>query len=258
MSRTTERDFYKRGIATLLASWQAYARGSGDAQLLRLDGVAAAIFPSGPERAVYNNAVLDRDLTAAALVRAADAMEAAYGSAGVDRFAAWVHEADEAMQAELSGRGYTVEECTRAMGMSLDGLALEAPRLAIHPLGWAEYLSYLQVAGMPAGLLSGVNTGCFHVLGIRDGADPVATAIAFDHEGDCGIFNMSTLEAFRRQGHGTALTAQHLLDAAARGCSTASLQATPMAERIYAEAGFRDLGRFLEHVPAARRGAEEV
>jgi hypothetical protein len=32
------------------------------------------------------------------------------------------------------------------------------------------------------------------------------------------------------------------------GCSTASLQSTEMAERIYAEVGFRDLGRILEYV----------
>ena len=39
---------------------------------------------------------------------------------------------------------------------------------------------------------------------------------------------------------GTALTAVQLHDARARGCETASLQATPMAEHLYAAAGFRD------------------
>jgi len=34
-----------------------------------------------------------------------------------------------------------------------------------------------------------------------------------------------------------------------RGCQTASLQSTPMAERVYAAAGFRDLGRIFEYVP---------
>ena len=45
------------------------------------------------------------------------------------------------------------------------------------------------------------------------------------------------------------LTAIHLHDARARGCRTASLQSTAMAERVYAAAGFRDLGRILEYVP---------
>jgi predicted GNAT family acetyltransferase len=52
----------------------------------------------------------------------------------------------------------------------------------------------------------------------------------------------------RRRGLGTALTALHLQLARDRGCKTASLQATEMAERIYAAIGFRDLGRFVEYV----------
>ena len=102
---------------------------------------------------------------------------------------------------------------------------------------------------MPAGLLSGADPSAFHTLVARRAGGSVATAIAFDHDGDCGIYNMSTLEAARRRGLGTALTARHVHDAADRGCSTASLQSTPMAERVYAAVGFRDLGRFLEYVP---------
>jgi predicted GNAT family acetyltransferase len=36
-----------------------------------------------------------------------------------------------------------------------------------------------------------------------------------------------------------------------RGCLTASLQSTPMAERVYGRVGFRDLGLWQEYVPAA-------
>ena len=73
--------------------------------------------------------------------------------------------------------------------------------------------------------------------------------MAFDHGGDCGIYNVGTLERARRRGLGTALTALQLHDALARGCRTASLQSTQMAERVYAAVGFRDLGRILEYVP---------
>jgi predicted GNAT family acetyltransferase len=77
----------------------------------------------------------------------------------------------------------------------------------------------------------------------------VATAMAFDLDGDCGIYNVGTLKRARRRGLGTALTALHVHDALARGCETASVQSTEMAERVYAAVGFRDLGRFLEYVP---------
>jgi ribosomal protein S18 acetylase RimI-like enzyme len=81
----------------------------------------------------------------------------------------------------------------------------------------------------------------------------VATAVAFDFHGDRGIYNLATLEHARRRGLATALTTDLVHEAAARGCRTASVQSTAMAERVYAATGFRDLGRILEYVPHARR-----
>jgi GNAT superfamily N-acetyltransferase len=249
MTLTTDDDLYVRGAATLVASWDEYARGSAGAELKRLDGVSAAVFPSEPERAIYNNALLARDLARTERAAAVDAMEAAYDSAGVERYAAWVHESDEGMRAELSARGYAIDESTRAMGMSLNdiALALALPEAELGQLDWAEYLEYLGIAGAPAGLVSGADPSAFHTLAAGLAGENVATAIAFDHDGDCGVFNMSTLEAARRQGLGTALAARHVHDAVERGCSTVSLQSTAMAERVYAAVGFRDLGRILEY-----------
>ena len=60
---------------------------------------------------------------------------------------------------------------------------------------------------------------------------------------------VGTVEKARRRGLGTALTTAQVYAARARGCRTASLQSTQMAERVYATVGFRDLGRILEYVP---------
>jgi GNAT superfamily N-acetyltransferase len=249
MTPITDDDLYARAAATLLASWQQIARGSSGAALLRLGGVATAVFAEEPERGVYNNALLDRDLGATERARAVDAMQAAYSAAGIERYAAWVHESDESMRGELSARGFTIAESTRAMAMSLDEIAVPQPEAGIGWPDWSEYLEYLRIVGLPAGLLSGVDPTAFHVLAARVGSENVATAIAFDHDGDRGVFNVSTLEAVRRRGFGTALTARLVHDAAVRGCSTASLQSTEIAERVYAAVGFRDLGRILEYVP---------
>jgi GNAT superfamily N-acetyltransferase len=247
--RRTDRDLYVRGSATLLASWEEYARDSAGAALVRLPGVSAAVFPTHPERAVYNNALLDRDLGAAERAVAVDAMEETYRSAGVDRCAAWVHESDEGMRAELSRRGFSLEQCTRAMGMSLQDIPPTLENLDLAPPNWAEYVRYLERVGAPADLLAGADPGAFHLLLAPVAGRIVATALAFDHDGDCGVFNVSTVEAMRRRGLGTALTARLVRDAADRGCDTASLQSTAMAERLYAAVGFRDLGRILEFVP---------
>ena len=79
-------ELYDRSIATLLACWEEIARGSADAALERLPGVTVAVFASGPERAVYNNAVLGEGLGVHERPAAVDAMESVYSSAGVERF----------------------------------------------------------------------------------------------------------------------------------------------------------------------------
>jgi ribosomal protein S18 acetylase RimI-like enzyme len=246
MTVMTEAELYLRGTKTLLASWEEYAHSASDASVQRLPGVAAAVFANEPERSVYNNAVLERNLAATKRADALDAMEAAYAAAGVGRFAAWVHESDRAMRADLERRGYGLDTSTRAMGMTLDDIPVPRPEIELGSTDWDDYL---RIFGLPPGLLSGADHSIFHLLVARDGGENVATALAFDHDGDCGIYNVGTLEHARRRGLGTALTAVHLHEALARGCRTASVQSTKMAERVYAAGGFRDLGQILEYVP---------
>ena len=136
----TEADLYQRGIATLIASWEAYARCASHASVERHPGVTAAIFRCEPERGIYNNAILSRGLTAARRRRAVDDMQDAYAAAGVDRFAAWVHETDESMRCDLERLGFTLDTMTRAMGMPLDDIYLSQPELDLRPLDWSDYL----------------------------------------------------------------------------------------------------------------------
>ena len=246
MTVLTDTDLYLRGAETLLASWQEYARGATGAAVQRFPGVGIAVFPNEPERAVYNNAFLERDLAAAERADALEAMEAAYAAAGVTRFAAWVHERDQAMRGELERRGYTLEESTRAMGMTLDEIRLPRPQIELAPPDWFEYL---RIVGVPPDFLTGADPAAYHILVARLDGENVAAAMAFDLHGDCGIYNVGTLEHARRRGLGTALTALQVHDALARGCQTASLQSTAMAEHVYAAVGFRDLGRIFEYTP---------
>jgi GNAT superfamily N-acetyltransferase len=238
---------YARGAASVVASWDWIARGAPGASVVRAPGVAAAVFPAGPERAVYNNAFLERDNGDPAAAVAA--MEDAYAAAGVDAFAAWAHESDRPLIAALERRGYRLSETTRAMGMPLSDLRVSVDGVSLREATWPDYLRYLARFGVPDGLLAAVDGRGFRVLAARLDGEDVATGLAFDHEGDCGIYNVSTLAPARRRGIGTALTARLLQSAAARGCTTATLQSTPMAERVYAAVGFSDLGRILEFAP---------
>src|SRR3954453_10442133 len=138
-----DADLYARGAATLLGSWAAIARGSPGAAVVRRVGVAAAVFPAEPERSIYNNALLERDQAPAERTAALDAMEAAYAAAGVTRFAAWAHESDHGLRADLVARGYAIDTVTRAMGMALADLRVPRPEIALERADWPAYLRYL-------------------------------------------------------------------------------------------------------------------
>jgi ribosomal protein S18 acetylase RimI-like enzyme len=239
-----ERALYDRMLANLVSCWTRIAEGVPAASVERLPRVVIARFPEGPERAFYNNAVLDRGLDASAAAEAAAAALDAYEEAEVERFAIWAHESETASIDSLAGLGLRVDTTTLAMSMSLADLAGPAPEIDLVPPDWDEYLRVME---LPEGTLEGVDPQHFHVIIGRLGGDSVSAALAYDHEGDCGIYNLGTLARARRRGIGSAVTALHLHRARERGCETASLQSTAMAEGVYAGLGFRGLGRFIEY-----------
>ncbi len=239
-----ERVLYGRMLANLIGSWTRIADGTEGASINRLPDVVMALFPEGPERAFYNNAVLARDLDAGAAEAAAAAALQAYDAAGVDRFAIWAHESEQAALAALDGLGLRVDTTTLAMSMSLEDVVVAAPEIDLAPPDWSEYLRIIEV---PDGVLAGVDPGAFHVIIGRIEGESASASMSYDHDGDCGIYNLGTLAFARRRGLGTAVTALHLHRARERGCATASLQSTEMAEGVYAAVGFRSLGRFIEY-----------
>ena len=236
-----------RGIATALACWAENVRGSSEAKLATHPGVTVAVFPTEPERGFFNNAILHAGLPRPEVVAAIEAMERDYADAAITEFAAWVLEDDQIAVAELASRGFRVNESTCAMGLELDTFRAPEPQLEVTRGDWAEYVRILDVPGF----LPTADPSAYHVVvGRLDGAN-VGSAMAYDHDGDCGIYNVGTEEGARRHGVGAAMTVRLLLDARARGCRTATLQSTPMGENVYASLGFRRLARILEFVPSA-------
>src|SRR6516162_1483076 len=75
------------------------------------------------------------------------------------------------------------------------------------------------------------------------GSAPDTTAPPAAAPASLPSLHTSTIEVLRPPVEfalGTALTVALLCDAVDRGCCTATLQSTPMAERVYASVGFRD------------------
>lgn len=272
-----------RMSASLIASWRWLASREPGAAVRRVGEADAAIFPHGPAREILNNALLARG--AADVPGSLRALERVYADARVPGFAVWAHESDAAAQRACERAGYRTHEAPRGMVARLDGLdgaaggrgavgaggggapdaAAGGPGAAGAtgtggdagaaadgaPVEAGEAAEALVVNGLTPDLLTAwPGDGRWYV--VRDGGRAIAAALAQDHEDDCIVSFVATLPEARRRGHAGRIIARLLADAAARGRTTATLRSTPVAERLYAAAGFRDLGRFVEWEPPER------
>ena len=188
----SDATLYDRMVATMLAAWSRYAEVSAGASVERVDHASVALFPTLPERTFYNNAVLDRGLDDARAAAAVAATISLYADAGIDHYAIWAHESEAASIAALTRPGFHVDTTTRAMAMSLDALDETRREIEIAPPDWDEYLRIIEV---PAGLLAGLDIDRFPVVIACLDGEHVAAAMAYDHDGDCGIYNVGTRRA---------------------------------------------------------------
>ena len=236
---------YRRSVATLVRSWEYLASGSPGAEVLAADGAAIAAFVNPPERRFLNNAVLARDLTD--LGAALETIESTYARLSVEGYAVWAHESQAETAAALVARGCRCDSSTRTMAMPLADLAaVDTSGLDVFETEPEEFWAVDGLDGLVPELPA--DGGYFYVA--RLGGESVAMLMACDHDRDCGIYMVATRPAARRRGLATALSAHAVAAARERGCLSASLQATRMAEGVYASVGFRDLGCFDEYVPS--------
>lgn len=242
---------------SLLASWAALAERAAGAAIRPAGGADAAVFPHGQAGEVFNNALLRGD--GSDLPGTLSALRSVYAETGVEQFALWVHESRRDALAVAADAGWRETESTRAMAADLAVAAAPAAEAAsvAEPVGvrverLTEPGELFTLNGVGADLLDGWPPGARGFVA-RDGDGRVLSgAMAFHLDGDCEIGFVSTDPAARRRGLARRVLAALLADAVAAGCATATLHATPVAESLYAAAGFRDLGRMVELSPPAR------
>ncbi len=243
-SEPSAAELFDRSVATLVQSWLYLAGGSPGAEVIETNDAAIAVFVHSPDREFLNNAVLARGV--ADLDATLDTIERAYVSRGVERYAVWVHESDAAVAHEVETRGYSYDSSTRTMAMPIaDLVEVDASMLdLVEP----TLERFWHVDGLD-GIVPDLSAERANFYIARLGGEDAAMLMAFDHDGDCGIYMVGTRPAARRQGLATALSAHAIKQARERGCMTVSLQSTEMAESVYTRVGFRDLGRFEEYMP---------
>lgn len=226
-------DAFGRYLASLVGSWRALAAPHPDATVVEDAGFVAARFPSHD---VLCNAVL---LDAGAL----DEVISLY--AGIGPYAVWALDDDPALREALEAAAFRPEATTRPMHCRLDAPVREQAFWPVQVQRDVDPAPITALNGVGPELLEGVPGMRTYLTG--DGACGLVTIPVAD---DINVSFVATAPAARRRGLATALVGAALDDARADGFVSASLQATPMAERVYARLGFRPVGRWQEWVPS--------
>ncbi len=237
------------GQEALVASWQALARLSSGARLIRSPDAVAAVFPAW---APLNNAIglAAHDRAAAAVA----SLRGVYATAGVDAWAFWVPSGATDLDAPDTVRdvdGLTRDTTTLVMttdlrpelrwneGVVRTSIAAATRAAGDEPVAEAELDNPDDVPNLSGWVM------------VQDGM-AVAGAWSMLHDGDCGIYTVGTLPHWRRRGLAKALTRHILTDAYHRGARTATLQSTRMGQPLYESLGFEPVGRYEEWILRTR------
>ena len=229
------------------ASHAAFYEGIAT-RIERIGGVLAAVTPSVPDRSLPN-AVLyhDPDAVAAALPE----LERLHADAGVRAWTVWVHPGDDDLAAALGEAGHAHDGQPMLMAGTLAELDLEPRReLDIEEVSdWPLFGAINDRAyGMTDGLavvLGGFRSEVARGWLARVDDEPACCVTIVPHDGDAYVCLVATVPELRGRGLCPELMRHALRDARDRdGCTTTTLEGSPMGEPVYDRMGYRSLGRF--------------
>ena len=223
----------RRAWAGVAAQQRLFGEHVPGAQVVRGTGWTGSLVPSAADSALLNVAVPEDPAT----LPAPRELGAVFDPHGV-RWGLW---ADGAI--DLGPQGLAVVSACRLMARELRHVPAHEAQLAdpTDDLGWVGALND-RAYGLSDRRLERhfgfIAPGSVHAhrVGKR------ATAAALDHDGDASLFFVATSPSHRRRGYATAAVKAAMAAAAHRGCTTASLLATPDGVGLYERLGFADLG----------------
>lgn len=235
------------GQRTLLACWDALTWLSPGARIAGTAGALAAVFPSW---APLNNAILRAGHSEASEAAEAAKLRALYDEAGVPVWALW--RATDTRDLETPDAAGPLGELKRdtttlVMHTALGpGVRKHAGVLPASIDTVARFDDDVRMSSADLGEPEGVPGLAGWAL-LHEGL-VAATAWTFVHDGDCGVYGVSTLPQWRRRGFAKRLMEHMLADAHAHGATSASLQSTPMGQPLYETLGFTAAGRYEEWI----------
>jgi ribosomal protein S18 acetylase RimI-like enzyme len=228
--------------------WDGFARlqlllggHAGKGHTLERDGLVASIVPNAPDSPTLNAAVaIDPDAAPAHIEELAER----YAHANVRRWGVWL-DGDAGLAAQaLAQHRMVVTTASPGMGAALEDLPIEDTQRTeadlttvgrVNDLAYGNYDGRLErtLTPLPNGVLKGYQASL--------NGSPAAVALALHHDQDAGISFVATIPKARRQGLATQVMQQALHEAREQGCTTTTLQATDVGERLYTNLGYRRL-----------------
>jgi len=228
------------GFAALQALLGEHA---GRGTVIERDGLVASVVPSAPDSPTLNAVVATEPDEAP---RHLHELKARYDDARVRRWGVWLDDrASEAAQ-QLTKTGMVVTTASPGMAAYIDelpdtnGNPEDAPAEAdLETVGRVNDLAYGNYDGRLERTLRPLPNGILHGYRVDHDGGPAAVALALHHHKDCGISFVATIPKARRLGLATKVMRQALSQAQHDGCSTTTLQATDVGERLYHHLGYR-------------------
>jgi GNAT superfamily N-acetyltransferase len=232
--------------------WEGFARlqtllggHAGRGAVLEREGLVASVVPAAPESPTLNAAVaIVPEAGPGHLEELADR----YARSNVRRWGLWLDGGAAAVAKALTDAGMMVTTASPGMGARIDELAVHAdhpdpaPRTAdLATVGRVNDLAYGNYDGRLERTLAPLPNGILKAYRVDLQGSPAAVALTLHHHDDCGVSFVATIPQARRRGLATTVMRQALACARREGCTSSTLQATDVGERLYANLGYRRL-----------------
>jgi ribosomal protein S18 acetylase RimI-like enzyme len=214
---------------------------AGPGAVIERPGLIASVVPSAPDSPTLNAIVaLDPEKAPAHL----DELRKRYEGANVRRWGVWLDSHASLAQQALAQAGMVVTAASPGMGAALDDLEIggkDGTAADLTTVGQVNDLAYGNYDGRLQRTLAPLPNDILHAYRVDHHGKPAAVALALHHNEDCGISFVATVPKARRKGLARRVMREALHEAQQQGCTTTTLQATEVGEKLYVNLGYRHL-----------------
>jgi ribosomal protein S18 acetylase RimI-like enzyme len=214
---------------------------AGPGAVIERGGLIASVVPSAPDSPTLNAAVAIAPDEATMHL---DELRSRYQEANVRRWGVWLDGRASLAAQQLARAGMVVTAASPGMGVEIEAIKAgeERPtRADLTTVGQVNDLAYGNYDGRLERTLKPLPNGVLHGYRVDHNGRPAAVALALHHNQDAGISFVATVPKARRKGLATTVMRQALQEAAEQGCTTTTLQATDVGEKLYTNLGYRHL-----------------